>query len=150
MGLAVKGFAVRQFLQLDSVFLGMEGMPVSKERRYFIKEGKVICHHPYWQKNEFRKDVYHSGKHKIPENWETLFDRISTETEKERRILIKYAQMVADVLPEFWSVDFAYSKSGIWYLIDMAEGEMSYHLSSCSNCPEQLKKQMEEEEGNLA
>ena len=38
---------------------------------------------------------------------------------------------VGEVLDGYWSVDFAEVKSGGWYLIDMAEGNKSWHDKEC-------------------
>jgi hypothetical protein len=44
------------------------------------------------------------------------------------------------VLDGWWSVAFAKTKDGRWILIDMAEGEMSFHDLECEYCPEEIKK----------
>lgn len=44
-GLTFKAFVFREFLHLNSGFKAFLGMPVSKERRYFVRDGKVVCHH---------------------------------------------------------------------------------------------------------
>lgn len=36
---------VREFIYLDYRFTAFDGLPIAPERRYFIKDGKVICHH---------------------------------------------------------------------------------------------------------
>ena len=42
------GVVVREFLDLPHTFHAFSGMPVSREFRYFIKNGSVLCRHPYW------------------------------------------------------------------------------------------------------
>jgi len=39
----------RDFIELDSVFTAFNKMPIAPERRYFVKDGEVLCHHPYWE-----------------------------------------------------------------------------------------------------
>jgi len=120
LGLPYKALVFREFIELDWKFKAFWGeMPVSRERRYFIKDGKVLCHHPYWVEDAIRKPSI--------ENWRELLKELNTETTDEIEILTGYAEMVARVLDGYWSVDFAYGKNGKWYLIDMATGEHSWH-----------------------
>jgi len=45
VGLDFKALVVREFIPMDSRFTAFYGdMPVNPERRYFIKDGKVLCH----------------------------------------------------------------------------------------------------------
>lgn len=46
--------AVREWLDLDSSFTAFNGMPVAAERRYFVRDGRVECHHPYWASTDAR------------------------------------------------------------------------------------------------
>lgn len=127
MGLPYNYIVLREFLNLETSFTAFPGdMPINKERRYFIRDGKVICHHPYWPKEAFE------DRSESP-NWETHLEFMNWETQAEIKLLTQYAETVAGVLPEFWSVDFAKAKSGTWYLIDMALGEQSYHWKGCPN-----------------
>lgn len=51
----------------------------------------------------------------------------SSTAEDEFGILGPYAASIGKRLGGYWSVDFALSQDGIWYLIDMAVGERSWH-----------------------
>jgi len=113
----------REFLYLEDAFTAFDGMPVSKERRYFIKDGEIICHHPYWIQDAIEEDI-RQGK---PSNWRDLLKALNTENDTEIRLLSFYAGQVAKKLMGYWSVDFAKKLGGTWYLIDMAEGEKSWH-----------------------
>lgn len=130
LGLPINAFVFREFIELDWKFKAFEGMPVAPERRYFIKDGKVICHHPYWVENSIKFWV---RNYKPPENWVELLREINTETEDEITLLSKYSIAIGKVLKGYWSVDFAYAKDGTWYLIDMATGEKSWHPEDCPN-----------------
>lgn len=127
MGLDFKAFAVREFIQMDSRFTAFYGdMPVNPERRYFFKNGKVICHHPYWI-----EEAMEDQKVSTP-NWRDLSREINTETPEEIELLTKYTLMVAEKLPEgSWSVDFCKAKDGRWILIDMADARRSWHPEDC-------------------
>lgn len=131
-GLPLEAMIVREFIQMDTIFKAFYGeMPVNPERRYFIREGKVICRHPYWESKVFTRRE--GIEEKLPKNWRVLLAEANKETEKEINLLTEYSERVGKVLDGFWSVDFCKSKKGIWYLIDMALGEQSWHPPSCEN-----------------
>lgn len=113
----------REYIELDSKFRAFMGMPVARERRYFINEGQILCHHPYWIESAIR--FWRNTKE--PRNWKDLLKDINTESKAEIDMLTQYAQMVADVFADDWAVDFAHSKDGVWYLIDMQRSQISWH-----------------------
>jgi len=121
----------REYLHLESTFRAFDGMPVAKERRYFINDGKVICHHPYWIKDAIEAD-YHTNK---PDNWRELLAELNIETDTEIKLLTSIANKVSKVCAGYWSVDFAKGLNDFWYLIDMAEGEKSWH-PDCKHIPQ--------------
>jgi hypothetical protein len=123
-GLPIEAIVVREYIPMDSKYTAFHGMPVSPERRYFIDNGKVVCHHAYWIKEAIIEPS--------ATNWKELSDEMNKETPEEIELLTKYAELVGTVLPEgFWSVDFCKAKDGTWYLIDMAVGEESWHPKNC-------------------
>ena len=138
--LPCNGFIFREFLDLNYSFKAFLGMPVAKERRYFIKDGKLQCRHPYWPEMSIR--FWFDTKE--PKNWKKQLALLNTETTKEVLTLTKYAQKVADIFSGYWSVDFAEGKDGTWYLIDMALGEDSFHWLDCKYCPDEMKKKYEQ------
>ncbi len=110
-------WAVREFIETEPYFTYFAGdMPITKERRYFVKNGKIECHHNYWDRKAFRNN--------IDEKKFTDLSLLSKEDEVE---LNKMALYVSGLFSGFWSVDFLKGKNGQWYLTDMAVGEMSYH-----------------------
>lgn len=44
----------------------------------------------------------------------------------KKTLLSIAAAAIGRLLPGYWSIDFARTKAGWWYLIDMAAGEMSW------------------------
>jgi hypothetical protein len=144
LGKPIQAFVLREFIELDWKFKAFEGMPVARERRYFIKGGQVICHHPYWVEKAIK---FWQKNYTPPKNWRQLLKELNTETSEEISILTEYSKKVATIMKGFWSVDFAMGKDGTWYLIDMALGADSWHPSDCPNCPEKLRKQMQIYEG---
>ncbi len=133
-GLPFEALVFREYIPLEARFKAFYGnMPVAKERRYFIKDRLIQCHHPYWPKDAIRNPNN--------EDWENILAEQNKETEKEIDLLSKYCLMVAGRFNGYWSVDFAYGQDEKWYLIDMAEGEHSFHWLECDFCPEEMKKQ---------
>lgn len=130
-GLPYTSIVLREFLNLETAFEAFPGkMPINKERRYFIKDGEVICHHPYWPEEAFERDGYSFTK---DPDWREKLAKLNYEDDDEVIILTCFAKEVGKVLPGFWSVDFAKTKDGVWYLIDMAVGQASYHWAGCPN-----------------
>jgi len=119
-----QAFVVREFLKLDTLFTAFEGdMPINRERRYFVQDGRVICSHPYWPSSAFNN---HPARMAHGVDWESklsiLNERDSTENELET-----YAIEVGKALGGYWSIDFAKDQTGKWWLLDMALGANSYH-----------------------
>jgi len=138
--LPIEAMVVREFIPMKTGFHAFRGeMPVNPERRYFILNGRVECHHPYWIEDAVVKGT---GKEKLPENWRHLAKSMNYESPEEIAILTGYAQRVARVMPEHWSIDFCKSLLKGWILIDMAEGDKSWHPSTCqySSMPEESKE----------
>lgn len=147
-GLKINGIVFREFLDLDTRFTFFNGeMPVGAERRYFIRDGDVICHHVYWIEDVFKHDceqwnnlIKHSEiigitnpKLKPKTYPKEILQELNIETPEEVQLLTGYAKSVAEVFSGFWSVDFARAKDGTWFLIDMARGEQSWHDEQCVN-----------------
>jgi hypothetical protein len=136
-GLPYTSIVLREFLNLEIGFEAFPGkMPINKERRYFIRDGEILCHHPYWPLEAFRGGSIHvdrlidSGENK---EWREKLNDLNREDPEEIALLTSHARQVSHALPGFWSVDFAKTKNGPWYLIDMAVGQASYHWKGCPN-----------------
>lgn len=125
-GPGYEAFVVREFLPLETAFIAFYGqMPINKERRYFVSGPKILCHHPYWPEEAFL-DHTNDG------DWKEKLEQLNYESDEEIELLSEYAKTVGAALPEdSWSVDFAKSKDGKWYLIDMAIAGESFHWKPC-------------------
>ena len=126
--LATSAFVLRKFVPLDSTFLAFSGrMPVSAERRYFISNGAVVCHHPYWTEDAI----------KCPSatDWRERLALLNSESSREIGVLSGYAGKVAKDFSGSWSVDFARTLEGTWLLLDMAPAARSSRPNpSCVYC----------------
>jgi len=130
-GLSFKGVVVREFLKLKTGFHAFSGMPIAREFRFFVREGDVLCMHPYWPPAAIRRADR--------EDWLPVLRKMSRIDDVEETLLRTYsreiAQAVKGVNPphDFWSIDFCETADGYWYLTDMARGEDSYHWGTCPN-----------------
>jgi len=111
----------RKFIPLETSFTCFHSnFPVNKEVRCFIKNGKILDLRHYWVKGAIESGTPDD------DNWEIKLMRLKELTHPDINEIIKQLEKVCKVFNEYWSVDFAKSKDGIWYLIDMARGEVSY------------------------
>ncbi len=124
MGLPYKALLIREYIPMATGFTAFNGkMPVNPERRYFVKDGKVICHHPYWPEDAIIK----GGVEPSIYNWKQILKRMNTETTEEIKLLTKHAELISKTILGHWSIDFCKGNDGAWYLIDMADHYCSWH-----------------------
>lgn len=141
----------RELLNLESPFTFFDGdLPIAKERRYFVKDGRVICRHPYWDISLFekrfeREDVHvlslqasgvatkytYKYPHEYRDRIRAWIRELNHETEEEIHILSHMASKISSVMDGAWSVDFACDVNGKWWFIDMGLAKESGHLKSC-------------------
>src|SRR3989337_1939956 len=69
-------------------------------RRYFVRDGQVQCHHPYWPEDALRFE----GRR--PWGWRKRLKVLNQETFGEVSRLWVYAERLAAHLDGYWSVDF--------------------------------------------
>lgn len=122
LGLPVNVWVVREFLDIGDdnlMLIGYDGMPVLKERRYFIEKGKVVHRQPYWPKDAVRLGI------PAQEGWEEMLADLNKQSVSEIKLLTTLSEIVGESFPEYWSVDWLNVKDK-WYLTDMARGELSY------------------------
>lgn len=110
-------WVVREYIEPDTELTAPHfgDMPLRKERRYFILNGKVIGHSEYWIEEALE------GQGINPE----VLKAINQETEEEVELLTGYAEAIGSKLNGFWSIDFMWGR-GQWWCIDMATGESSW------------------------
>lgn len=121
--LPLNAFVLRELLPLEVGFKAYSDMPVHKERRFFIKAHNVQCEHPYWPEEAFAGQTIESCREKLA--------ALNNLSDADLNQLELSAAKVADAIEGYWSVDFAKSTDGQWYLLDMAMGEDSYHWKDC-------------------
>ena len=129
-------------------------MPINKEIRCFINDHKVEALYHYWVKHaitswsehgdlddmfgvsdsasdsikasfEKKKQAYLDSKRLDPD-WESKFEKLRTISKDDLKEIMRQLDII---MPEFdgsWSVDFAKTIHGAWYMTDMARGELSF------------------------
>ena len=126
-----QALVAREFLDLDTRFNAFHGaLPIGAERRYFIRDGRVICHHPYWPADAIEQATTAS---RLPVGWHATLATLNREEPDEVALLTAYATTVAHCLPGAWSVDFARLRTGGWVYLDSAIADISWHPP----CPEE-------------
>ena len=112
--------AIREYLPPVYSFTAFRGLPVGRERRHFVEDGRVLCRHPYWP-----EEAIEPGR---PDNpaWRDLLRGASEETVEESGLLTQYACALSGALPGAWSVDFMCTERG-WFFIDCALAKDSWH-----------------------
>lgn len=116
---AMESIVIREYIPPAATFKAFLGLPIAMERRYFVRDGEVVCHHPYWIADAIR--------HPDKENWEELLERLNYETNYQIEWLTRYAEQIARELGGDWSIDFMLGMDGKWYMIDMATAMQSWH-----------------------
>lgn len=123
MGIPYTHLVFRKFMKVLHFFKAFDGLPIGRERRYFVENGKVLCHHPYWP--EYAMRFYHGSFQ--PKNWKNLLKILNKETDQEVELLTNYAEEVSQLIEGSWSIDFCMAENTKWFLIDMAESKISWH-----------------------
>ena len=130
--LKVRGFVIREFIELDIKFTAFNGFPVAREFRFFVKEGKLQCWHPYW----FPAAIVDPST----EDYISILAEMEKLSEVGLELLTGYAEKIGSVLDEYWSIDFCRLADGTWAMTDMAVGPNSYHFTLCQHSPQEQKE----------
>jgi hypothetical protein len=138
-GLPYRSLVIREYLPLVSCFKAFNQLPIAVERRYFVRDGRVECHHPYWCTEAVQQDMDRRQwaanitgmPADIPENWLQKLIHMNIEHHEEVAVLIDAAKTFGEHVPGYWSVDFALVNGRGWMLIDAARGEISWHPEDC-------------------
>ena len=124
MGLNFSAVCVRKYVKPESTFTAWRGMPVGREYRFFARDGKLECYHPYWFEDAIGAE-HNFHKPPLPADWKSRLANLYLDTPPGS--LAVYAESVTKTLGGYWSVDFLFAE-GRWWLTDMALGDASFHL----------------------
>ena len=124
VGLPHNIWAVREWLRgpVIGVAPAYGNMPVRREFRIFIRDGKVQCGHPYWP----IEALLQGGCSE-----ETIAQVESMNVfGADREEVLALVLLVAAAFPGYWSVDCLWTDRG-WMVTDMARGQDSWHWPEC-------------------
>ena len=113
---------IREFVPLYTYMNGINGMPVTKEYRFFVAYGKVLCGDYYWQ--NYVDD--------LPEKPDV--------NEVPQEFLAEVINRIGDK-SNFYVVDVALTQEGKWVVIELNDAQ--YSGLSC-NDPDILYKSLKE------
>lgn len=118
-------WAVRELLPTKPVATVYRGMPLCREFRCFVEDGKLICMHPYWPAAAIEQG--------LPEG-ETLskqsHDLLHNATVSEVDEIKELAKRAGKACGGRWSVDILDTERG-WFVTDMALMDQSSHWPGC-------------------
>lgn len=123
LGLPWDRWAVSEFLPTIplGVCPGFGDMPICKEFRFFVEDGKVRCWHPYWPEHALEQ-----GEAPDDLDFEAL---CRMDDEHALRAL---AEAAGRAVGGSWSIDILETKRG-WFVTDMAEAHKSFHWEGCEH-----------------
>ena len=122
IGLPYSTWAVRELLPTIplAVCHGYGDMPVCREFRFFVEDGRIVCRHPYWpiealQQGGVDADLDYEALCKLPDDGS----------------LDALASSAGAAVGGAWSVDILETRRG-WFVTDMAETHKSFHWRGCA------------------
>jgi hypothetical protein len=123
LGLNWNIWVVREYLPVRPVALcrAYGDMPVCKEFRFFVDEGKVRCWHPYWP--------LHALERGRPDR-DFDFAALCNLEDVDLLELTALAERAGKAVGGSWSIDILDTARG-WFVTDMAEANKSFHWEGC-------------------
>jgi hypothetical protein len=132
MGLPWDVWAVREMLPVTPVAVlpNYGDMPLVREVRAFVRDGRVLCSHDYWPLDAIRDGLPPGPRGDFLEA-DRLF-ALSSTTADEREEAHAVARCVARAFDGdgAWSVDLLPTANG-WHVTDMAPAADSFHWPGC-------------------
>ncbi len=107
-----QGMCIRQYEELETYMIGLNGLPITNEHRIFIANKKIVSYGYYWA--NYHIDVIEKlGKlpslDQFPEAWK----------------LINEVKSIVDEHASFYVIDVARKKDGNWVLVELNDAQMS-------------------------
>lgn len=146
LGLPVDAIVFREYIEMATGFKAFDGMPVNPERRFFAEDGKIVSDHAYWVEPAIR---FRTGTDE-PNDWKERLAEMNANLEgEELERISNQVRIISKALTKElggeWSIDFCKGKDGIWYFIDTAPSEVSYHPPE----DEELQRLIEERDEEI-
>jgi hypothetical protein len=144
LGLPYADWAVREMLPTTPIATLPEygHMPLVREMRGFITDGKILCRHGYWPPGAIKK-----GWRKPPENLDSIIADSEVSCAEYTDHVEPLLRRVAEAFTGAWSVDVLETKRG-WCVTDCAEAHRSFHWPSCANAPASMRERYDDRNWN--
>jgi len=120
--LPVDVWVLREMLPTKPIFRAFDGMPIVQERRYFVRDGKVEEHFPYWPQHSIEGHV----DEETHPDWRGLLSEDNKQNAEQIKLLTGLSENAMQGIEGYWSIDWLRTTDG-WYCTDMALGDASYH-----------------------
>lgn len=117
-------WVVREFLNTRPQFHAFQGMPITREFRYFVRDGVIEHRQPYWPEYAIEGNFYRGAVE--PEDWRSTLSEMNRISANEDTELSRLTLETSAAVPGFWSVDWLQTADRGWVLTDMAEGDKSF------------------------
>jgi len=104
--IGVQPIYVREFVPLNCLTTGLNGLPVSEEYRFFVLDGQVVASGFYWSSHVDELDREYTSD-AVPQEF-------------VQKVLHKVSPHV-----RFWVFDVARTAAGDWILIELNDGQQS-------------------------
>lgn len=101
---------VREYTPLVTYCHGINGLPITKEFRFFVLYGEILCAGFYWSSHI--EEVTEANGGKLP------------SIEEVPTLLLNIITTKLDHIP-FYTVDVAQTVAGDWIVVDLNDGQMS-------------------------
>lgn len=116
-------WVLREFLKTPFVFRAFSSMPITREFRYFVRDGVIEHRQPYWPAHAIEDRFYDDPE---PADWRSALAVMNAISAAEDEELTRLTLQASSAVPGFWSVDWLQTSERGWVLTDMAEGDKSY------------------------
>lgn len=94
-----EGLVFREYVELEELTThSTSGMPLTKEFRLFVKEGKVMTIYKYWDEGDYQ-------------NVEPIIEG--------------FEQIIPKIRSNFFTMDIAKKKDGNWIIVELGDGQVA-------------------------
>jgi len=105
---------IREYIELEKLYEGLQGLPITREYRFFIYKNKVLSSGFYW--SNYYEDLLDMG---------FVLDPNEVPKEFLDKVISKIQNTSVSEAPNFYVIDVAKTSSGNWIVIELNDGNMS-------------------------
>ncbi len=102
---------IREYIPLEVLDYGLNGLPIARELRFFVANRKVLCGAFYWSSHT--ESIKERG-----------FGTVPVADEVPELLISHIVETVGDKIP-FYAFDVAKTYDGRWMLVELNDGQMA-------------------------